>query len=126
MVLNLILYCFWADIRIAIAVIDAAADFVFATKRLVLVTIASFSAGFFFIVLWFFGFINILSINDVKTIQNENGNYEKELLWSDKTSTLTAFMIIGIFWIVSFLREQNMFINMYCSVEFYYTSNEEK
>jgi hypothetical protein len=81
-ILNLILYCCWTDIRVAIAVIDAAADFVFATKRLVLVTIASFIVGFLFIVLWFYGFINILSINDVKTVLNEDGNYEKQLLWN--------------------------------------------
>ena len=126
MALNLILYCNWTDIRIAIAVIDAAADFVFATKRLVLVTMASFATGFIFIDLWFFGFINIISINDVKTIKNSDGNYEKQLLWSDKTRTLTALMVVGFFWIVSFLREQNMFINMFCAAEFYYSSTSDK
>lgn len=67
-VLNILLYCYRTDIGVAIAVIDVSADFVVATKRLVLVTIASFAAGFIFIVLWFYGFINILSINDVKTV----------------------------------------------------------
>lgn len=124
--LNLILYCKWDDFKVAIAVIDAAADFAIATKRLVLVTFASFIVGFLFIVLWFFGFINIISLNDIRTVKNEDGNFEKELLWNDKTITLTVFMLFGFVWTVSFLREQNMFINMICTAQFYFTSNREK
>lgn len=123
--LNIILKFYWADMQIAIAVIDAAADFVFATKRLVLVKFATFIFGFLFIVLWFYGFINIISTNDVQTVLNEDGNYEKDVTWNGSSTVLVLFMVIGLIWMVSFLREQNMFINMYCSAEFYYTSNAD-
>ena len=103
--LNIILKCYWADMQIAIAVIDSAADFVMATKRLVLVKIASFIFGFLFIILWFYGLINIISTNDVQTVLNETGNYEKDVVWNGSTTVLTLIMILGLIWMVSFLRE---------------------
>lgn len=66
-ILNLLLYCKWSDVKVAIAVVDAAADFAVATKRLVFVTFTTFIVGFLFMVLWFFGFINVISLNDIRT-----------------------------------------------------------
>lgn len=54
----------------AIAIIDATADFVVATKRLALVTVIYFFVGLLLIILWAFGVVGVFALNDVKTVKN--------------------------------------------------------
>lgn len=74
---NLLLWCQWDSVKTAIAVIDAAADFVVATKRLAIITVVYTLVGVLFLILYFFGLMSIISLNEIRTVPNINGVYEK-------------------------------------------------
>jgi hypothetical protein len=50
---NLILFCFWKQVQVAIAVIDATADFFAATKRIIFTSVVYFFLTLVIILVWF-------------------------------------------------------------------------
>lgn len=68
---NCLMWCQWSKMKVAIAVIDATADFMVATKRISLVTIIYFFVGVIVLIIWGFGAIGVISINKIdKTMVN--------------------------------------------------------
>lgn len=59
------LFCFWNKLQIAIAVIDATADFMAATKRIVSVTIYYFFIAVIALLIGGFGLVGTVSMNEV-------------------------------------------------------------
>jgi hypothetical protein len=66
MLFNILLACFWSNIKIAIAVLDATADFLVATKRLILVSFGFAILGFIVQAILFVGVAQIKSMGTVK------------------------------------------------------------
>ena len=64
-IFNLMLCCFRKQIQVAIAVVDATADFFAATKRIVIVSIVYFFMTLFVIVMWMVAFGCVLSLNQI-------------------------------------------------------------
>jgi hypothetical protein len=60
------LCCFYKSIKEAINVIDASADFIIATKRIMLIPFVYFLLSIGVIVAWFFGYVLVMSINPIK------------------------------------------------------------
>lgn len=65
---NCLMWCSWSKMKVAIAVIDSAADFMVATKRMVLVTILYFFVSVIFFVIWGIGAVGVVAINDIDTV----------------------------------------------------------
>mmetsp|Transcript_8407 Transcript_8407/g.14060 ORF Transcript_8407/g.14060 Transcript_8407/m.14060 type:complete len:127 (-) Transcript_8407:950-1330(-) len=63
LIFNLLMCCYWKSLKQAIAIIDAAADFFVATKRLVLVSIFFFFVSMVMVLLWTVAMIFILSLS---------------------------------------------------------------
>ena len=58
-------WCWWDSLQVAVAILDAAADFFISTKRIVLVSIFYFLFNMWLILSWF-GFIAmIVSLNEI-------------------------------------------------------------
>jgi hypothetical protein len=64
-IFNLLLCCFWKQVKVAIAVIDATADFFAATKRIILVSVLYFFVTLAFILVWFAAVGCIMSLNTI-------------------------------------------------------------
>lgn len=62
---NCLMCCFWSKVQIAIAVIDATADFMVATKRLVFVSLFYFFVGVLYLGFWLVGLLGVYSLNEV-------------------------------------------------------------
>jgi hypothetical protein len=66
LIFNCMLYCYYTQFKIAIAVIDAAADFFADTKRIIFVSLMSFVAQLIFLAIWFAGLGCVYGMNDFK------------------------------------------------------------
>jgi len=62
---NCLMFCYWSKVKIAIAVIDATADFIVATKRLIFVTIFYFFISVIAFLVWLGGLVGAVSCNKV-------------------------------------------------------------
>ena len=63
---NCMLWCYWSKLQVAIAVIDATADFMVATKRIALVTIYYFFVSIIVLLIWGFGLIGVIAMNKIE------------------------------------------------------------
>ena len=123
LIFNLMLWCYWSKLQIAIAVIDSTADFMVATKRISFVTIFYFIWSFILLVIWGFGLIGIISQGKIEVVQNENGEYEKQIRATTASKWMTIAMFFCIVWVLSFIREKTKFIYMISAAQFYFSSN---
>ena len=122
---NAMMWCYWSKLQVAIAIIDSAADFLVATKRISLVTILYFIVGSIFFILWGVGFIGIVSTN-VTLVNQGNGRYSKDITFTNATIAMLCIMGFGLIWVVNYIREKTKFIYMISATQFYFTSNRDK
>jgi hypothetical protein len=122
---NCMMWCYWSKLQVAIAVIDATADFMVATKRIALVTIYYFFLTIIVVVIWGFGLVGVIAMNEVTAVQDADGGWHKEVHFTGKTAFMACAMVFGVVWIVSFIREKTKFIYMISAAQFYFSSNAE-
>jgi hypothetical protein len=122
---NCMMWCYWTKMKIAIAIIDSAADFMVATKRISLVTILYFFVGAFVFILWGVGFIGVVSTN-VSIVDNGDGTWSKEITYTNSTIAMLCIMGFGIIWIENYIREKTKFIYMISATQYYFTSSRDK
>ena len=90
--------CSYKSLKLAIDVIDASADFLNNTKRVVLVPVLYFFLSLLFVVLWLGALMCVLSVNDVE-VDSSIPQY-KTIKWKDdKTWYAFLYMVFGILWI---------------------------
>lgn len=65
LIFNMMLCCFYKQFKVAIAVVDATADFFAATKRIILVSVTYFFVTLIVIVVWFAAFGCTMSLNTI-------------------------------------------------------------
>lgn len=63
---NCLMWCQWSKLQVAIAVIDATADFMVATKRISFVTIFYFFVGVIVFIIWGVGTIGVIAVNEIE------------------------------------------------------------
>jgi hypothetical protein len=130
---NCMMWCYWQKLQVAIAVIDATADFMAATKRMVSVTIYYFIIAVITLVVGGFGLVGTVAMNKVDAIADANCSavnstectYHKEIKFNNQTIAMLVFSSFGLFWILSFIREKTKFIYMISATQYYYTSNKD-
>jgi hypothetical protein len=127
LIFNLLMWCYWTKLQIAIAVIDATADFMVATKRIALVTIYYFTCTIIAVLAWALGLVGVVAMNDVTVEADANGDggFQKVIHWTGKTRWMTAMMIFGVIWVCSFLREKARFVYMISASQFYFSSSAD-
>jgi len=95
--------CGYKSLKLAIDVIDASADFLNKTKRVVLVPVLYFFLSLLFVAVWFGALICVLSVNDVTP--SETIPQGKSIKWKDdKTYYAFLYMIFGILWILAWFE----------------------
>lgn len=63
---NCMMWCYWSKMKVAIAVIDATADFMVATKRMAFVTVFYFFVGVLVFIIWGVGFVGVIAMNEIE------------------------------------------------------------
>lgn len=128
-IFNLVLFCKWKQIKIAIAVVDATADFFVATKRINLVGIMYFILMAIWFVFWIACVIAMSGVGKYKWLgKGTNTNQERARDYpvddkgkrvQTKEDYMVDFMIFSCLWVVIWLKDSNVFVLM-ASVSTYY------
>lgn len=115
--------CNFDSLRKAIDVIDAAADFLAGTKRIILVPGFFFLCSLFAISVWMPCMACVLSMNDISpsTIIPQG----RDLEWKEEVGYMAAYMFFGILWITAFFEYCSTFVVMVSASSYYYNSGQE-
>lgn len=96
-------FCGWRSLKLAIDVIDASADFLFKTKRVVVVPIIYFVVTLIVVFVWLGMFFCVISMNTITPLSTPpqaktfttTSNFNYWSLW---------YMIFGLIWLVAFIQ----------------------
>lgn len=127
----ILIWCGFNQLRIAINVIDASADFIAKTKRIIAVPVLYFFVTAIMILIWATSMGAIYSVGDIKANTNQDLiPQRKEITLPDglkeKVGWISLFMLFGLLWICAFLRAKSSFIVMVSATSYYFDSNKER
>jgi len=115
--------CGFKSLKLAIDVIDASADFLATTKRIIFVPILYFFLTLFVVLIWVSAFACVASMNTISA-NTLIIPQSKELRWEDpKVTYLALFMVFGVFWICAWLKYTSSFIIMVSASTYYFNSS---
>jgi len=120
---NLILCCFWTQMRIATALIGATADFFAATKRMILVSVFYFFVTVVIVLFWVASAVSVTGLNTITA--STDGLQGKDIAWTAKTQWLLVFMCFGLIWLVLFIQDKTAYISMVAASSYYFSSNKD-
>jgi hypothetical protein len=102
----LLVYCGFNQLRTAIDVIDASADFLACTKRIVLVPIVYFFVTMFVVLIWLGAMMSVLSMGDISAGSNQvkHISFDSDPTLEKKILYVSLFMLFGLLWIYNFLK----------------------
>jgi len=130
LVFCMLVWCGFNSLRIAINVIDASADFIADTKRIIGVPVLYFFVTLIMVLIWLFCCMSINTIGDItprtdlfiqgRKVGRDDGSEKKTV------NLLLLFMLFGIFWICAFIRAKSSFILMVSASTYYFDHTEAK
>lgn len=110
----------WRKVEIAIAIVDATAEFFAATKRIILVSVLYSVVCMAIYVVWFAGIAGIISLNDITA--STTSPQGKDFQWSSTVIAMLIVIVITKLWIIFFIHEKTTFITMASASSYYFTS----
>lgn len=113
--------CGYKSLKMAIDVIDASADFLAATTRILLVPGIFFLLQIIVVVIWIGAVMCVVSMNKISA--DELIPQGKTLEWEDKTKYMVLYMLFGVLWICAFFEYSSTFIVMVSAATFYFNSD---
>jgi len=118
--------CGFRSLKLAIDVIDASADFLATTKRIIFVPVLYFFLGMLVFMGWIFAFMNVASLNDIKPDTRVIPQM-KDVVWNKSyVKFMALFMIFGLYWIMAWLKYTCNFICMVSASTYYFNSSKDK
>ena len=124
LIFNLILFCRWRQFKIAIAVVDASADYLAATKRIAMVSV------FYFLVSLAFTAFCVISGGYMLTMYGTTMDphfafqFRDPVIKKDNAIYL-AVLLFGFLWCLAFIQNKTNFICMVSASTFYFSSSRE-
>jgi hypothetical protein len=109
--------CYWKALRIAIGVLQAAADFITDTKRILIVPVIGFIIVGIFYTIWIVVAIFVYTIGEIKS----TGGQGKQVEWEDATRRVWYYHFFGLFWINAFLDACVSFVIIVASSTWYFS-----
>ena len=122
----LAIWCGFSSLRTAINVIDASADFLAKTKRIIGVPILYFFLTVIFIAIWLGCMLCINSIGNITPDSSLIIQKRKAVRTDAENKTVRImflFMFFGILWIAAFLKAKTSFIVMVSASTYYFDSD---
>jgi hypothetical protein len=118
--------CGFKSLKLAIDVIDASADFLATTKRIILVPILYFFVTIIVFGAWIYAYMNVASMNKI-TADTKVIPQAKDLKWEEpKIKYMALFMFFGLLWIMAWIKYTCNFICMVAASTYYFNSNRTK
>jgi ABC-type multidrug transport system fused ATPase/permease subunit len=132
-IMLIMLVCGFNQLKIAIDVVDASADFIRKTKRVIGVPVIYFFLQVIAVLITMFAFVCVWSIGDIASKDSSVTNSSHQLKTvtfkkgtADDMYYIAATMFFGLLWIVQFFNAQQSFIVMVSATSYYFDSNSEK
>lgn len=122
LIFNLCLCCCWKKVKVAIAVIDATADFLVATFRLAFVNLSFAFLLVIYLIVATASVLCVTSMNEITASDDPNDFQGKVITWSSTNYGFMIFIGIAWIWIFSYLFDQITFVTMSSAAQFYFTS----
>ena len=114
----LCLWCNLNSLRVAIRVIETAADYFADTKRIALVPVLFFFVAVITTFVWLYGYICITSIG---TITASGSSQSKDVDYGPAVSNMLWIMIFGFFWLMAFILSMNEFVIIVSAASWYFS-----
>jgi hypothetical protein len=125
--LYLFYICFYIELKVAIAVIDAAADFFADTKRIIIVSMAHLLVALIVIGLSMGAAGSIYGMNEFKYDPSFGTLGQGRLpILSTEVIVMLAVKTFVLFWVLFFLRDQLVFTTMVAASSYYFDSDATK
>jgi hypothetical protein len=121
LICNCVLYCNWESFKISVALVDAAADFMVSTKRLVFVSAFYFAVSLIFGMVWISFCIRIYSTSQI----NASVNGKRTIVTSTPIWVMLGFMCFSAIWLLIFISSKTSFIYMYAASSYYFSSSKD-
>lgn len=118
------IYCKYSDVKLAIDVIDASADYVAHNKRVVLVPVLHFFITLTVIILWLGCFLCVISLNEIKV--DPVVPQAKDLVWTKQVRYMALFMLFGLLWVTAWLEYTSRFIAIVGATTYYFDNSRER
>lgn len=112
--------CGRKSLKLAIDVIDASADFLAGTKRILVIPGIFFLAQIICVLVWIGAMICVASMNEIKA--SEIIVQGKDLTWTKDTKIMAMYMLFGILWICAWFEYASTFIVMVSASTYYFNS----
>lgn len=113
--------CGRKSLKVAIDVIDASADFLATTKRILLVPIFYFLLTFISFLVWMGAMACVASMNDIKA--DPLIPQAKDLDWKENVVYMGLFMLFGILWLMAWFEYTSTFVVMVSASTYYFNSD---
>lgn len=113
--------CQWDSLKKAIDVIDASADFLAGTKRVILVPGVFFLLSLIAISAWAGSMACVVSLNEI--YPSEIIPQGRDLVWDENVRYMALYMLFGILWITAFFEYCSTFVVMVSASTYYFNSN---
>ena len=129
------IWCKWDDLKLAIEIVNASADFLAQTKRLLATPLVYFVFLFIFFLFWLSCIICVMSMGKITPEPDQNDPLKpwiplyKDVDWGDRKDTgkianyMLAFLCFGLIWTVFFLQASSNYVVMVTAATYYFTSN---
>lgn len=115
--------CQWESLKQAIDVIDASADFLAGTKRVILVPGIFFLFSLIAISAWVPSMACVVSLNEI--YPSELIPQGRDLVWDQNVLYMALYMLFGILWITAYFEYCSTFVVMVSASTYYFNSNAE-
>lgn len=119
----LFLACIWSQLAVSIAILEAAADFVGETKRVMFLPVFFFFIMLISIICWIAGSICLFSVGDISG--SSSGGQARHVTWDQTTRDLMYFMFFGLLWIMAFVIAFAQFIIIVGVATWYFNQDSD-
>lgn len=121
LIFNCLLCCFWSKVQLAIAIIDATADFMVATKRLAFVSMTYFFITIMYMLFWGVAAVGVIAMNKIEALPDGT----KRIIWQTPQQIMIGFMFFGLVWLLVFMTDKVRFITMSSASQYYWSSDRK-
>ena len=122
----LCIVCGFRSLKLAIDTIDAAADFLAKTKRIILVPVLYFFLTVIVVVVWLAAFMNVYCLGEIKPDTAVMPQL-KQIDWTNSpyVKPMMVFMLFGLFWITAWINYTSNYICMVSAATYYFNSDAQ-
>lgn len=130
----LALWCGWHQLRLAIEIVNASADFLAQTKRVLAVPVLYYVFLLMFFLFYMSCNISVRSMGKIEPNPDGGLAYiplKRKVTWGDRKEAGTtanwmlAFLTFGLLWFTFFLQASSNYVVMVTAATYYFTSNKE-